>query len=231
MKNIFTFIFSALIVLLVVGAVYIYKSNTTKPVACTAEAKICPDGTSVGRVGPDCEFSPCPEITDETPTNDPSLISEEEAKAIAEAQCIKGGESLSDGMYNSFTKTWWFDANLNATKEGCHPACVVWEETKTTEINWRCTGLIAPKNIKNEITDAFIEKYPKYENSLTIKIDQETDTHARGSVSFGIGESGGIFLATSINGPWQIVHDGNGQIPCALSSYDFPEEMLTDCSN
>ena len=29
--------------------------------ACTADAKVCPDGTSVGRVGPDCEFAPCPE--------------------------------------------------------------------------------------------------------------------------------------------------------------------------
>lgn len=28
--------------------------------ACTLDAKVCPDGTSVGRVGPDCEFTPCP---------------------------------------------------------------------------------------------------------------------------------------------------------------------------
>lgn len=28
--------------------------------ACTMEAKICPDGSAVGRTGPDCEFSPCP---------------------------------------------------------------------------------------------------------------------------------------------------------------------------
>jgi hypothetical protein len=35
--------------------------------ACTLEAKICPDGSSVGRTGPNCEFTPCPEITT-TPT-------------------------------------------------------------------------------------------------------------------------------------------------------------------
>lgn len=29
-------------------------------VACTLDAKICPDGSSVGRVGPNCEFAPCP---------------------------------------------------------------------------------------------------------------------------------------------------------------------------
>jgi hypothetical protein len=28
--------------------------------ACTQEAKVCPDGSSVGRTGPNCEFAPCP---------------------------------------------------------------------------------------------------------------------------------------------------------------------------
>lgn len=27
---------------------------------CTEEAKVCPDGSSVGRTGPNCEFAPCP---------------------------------------------------------------------------------------------------------------------------------------------------------------------------
>jgi hypothetical protein len=34
--------------------------------ACTREAKICPDGTTVGREGPNCEFAACP--TTETST-------------------------------------------------------------------------------------------------------------------------------------------------------------------
>lgn len=29
-------------------------------VACTLDAKICPDGSAVGRTGPNCEFFPCP---------------------------------------------------------------------------------------------------------------------------------------------------------------------------
>ncbi len=29
-------------------------------VACTQEAKMCPDGSAVGRTGPNCEFAPCP---------------------------------------------------------------------------------------------------------------------------------------------------------------------------
>ncbi len=29
-------------------------------VACTQEAKLCPDGSYVGRTGPNCEFAQCP---------------------------------------------------------------------------------------------------------------------------------------------------------------------------
>jgi len=32
-----------------------------EPTFCTADAKICPDGSAVGRTGPKCEFSECPE--------------------------------------------------------------------------------------------------------------------------------------------------------------------------
>ncbi len=35
--------------------------NQDDAVACTMEVKICPDGSAVGRKGPHCEFSPCPE--------------------------------------------------------------------------------------------------------------------------------------------------------------------------
>jgi hypothetical protein len=34
------------------------KADT--PAACTMDAKVCPDGSAVGRVPPDCEFAPCP---------------------------------------------------------------------------------------------------------------------------------------------------------------------------
>lgn len=113
------------------------KPNPTPgPVACTMEAKLCPDGRYVARTGPNCEFTACPEIK--------SLMTEAEARVIAEKSCVKGGEVLGTGTYNSSTQTWWYDANLNATRPGCNPACVVSEQTKTAEINWRCTGLIPP---------------------------------------------------------------------------------------
>jgi hypothetical protein len=41
---------------------------------------------------------------------------------------------------NEGTGTFWI--NMNITKKGCNPACVINLETNQAEINWRCTGLL-----------------------------------------------------------------------------------------
>lgn len=38
----------------------ITAATSTEPQACNMDAKICPDGSSVGRTGPSCEFAACP---------------------------------------------------------------------------------------------------------------------------------------------------------------------------
>jgi len=35
-------------------------TKESKTVACTKEAKLCPDGSTVGHTGPNCEFAQCP---------------------------------------------------------------------------------------------------------------------------------------------------------------------------
>ena len=40
---------------------YFQFGSSPRPVACTLEAKLCPDGSAVGRVGPKCEFAACPD--------------------------------------------------------------------------------------------------------------------------------------------------------------------------
>lgn len=45
------------------------KTTVTPPpvqVACTQEAKVCPDGSSVGRVAPKCDFAACPSPKEST---------------------------------------------------------------------------------------------------------------------------------------------------------------------
>ncbi len=70
---------------IIVGTGYVlFRSGNIpflkKEVACTQDAKICPDGTAVGREGSNCEFAPCPEASVSatpspvlSPTNLPTL--------------------------------------------------------------------------------------------------------------------------------------------------------------
>lgn len=131
--------------------------NIEKGVACTMEAKICPDGSAVGRQGPKCEFTPCP-------------------------------------------------TNSNSGK----------------------TPIYDP--VKEEIQSLFIAKYPKYAKTIEISINKEVPGYVRGQVSFERGAPGGIFFAKKTDGKWEVVHEGNGQISCALSDLGFPESMLYDCA-
>jgi len=45
---------------LIAFSYYFGLKNAGKPVACTQEAKLCSDGSYVGRTGPNCEFALCP---------------------------------------------------------------------------------------------------------------------------------------------------------------------------
>ena len=50
-----------ILLFLVIVVVYLAGCAKSNPAACTQEAKICPDGSAVGRVLPNCEFAECPE--------------------------------------------------------------------------------------------------------------------------------------------------------------------------
>jgi len=170
-------------------------------------------------------------------------LSGSEAQRIADEDC---GSTNTGGIYNEGTRTWWFDAEIADTPEGCNPACVVSEETLTAEINWRCTGLNEPdgtvptndetvsdipEDLNGIMVALFTEKYPENTASISVDVTQQTADHARGSVSFAEGMAGGNWLAARVEGRWQLVFDGNGAIPCSLrTDYGFPDDMLSDCA-
>ncbi len=62
------------VVALLVAIAYVvgmkFFTPKTDQMACTLEAKVCEDGTSVGRSGPNCEFDACPAVV-ATPTDVP----------------------------------------------------------------------------------------------------------------------------------------------------------------
>lgn len=60
----FPFILVGVVILVAIGVVFfaVTVEKQPQPVACTEEAKVCPDGSAVGRTGPQCEFAKCPEV-------------------------------------------------------------------------------------------------------------------------------------------------------------------------
>ena len=52
-------------VLVIAGGIWVWQSQKEKSVACTQDAKLCPDGSYVSRTGPNCEFTACPEVKPE----------------------------------------------------------------------------------------------------------------------------------------------------------------------
>jgi hypothetical protein len=62
-KKIIVLIELVTVLIVIIAGIYYYQSISSKQPqtrACTQEAKLCPDGSAVGRIGPNCEFSPCP---------------------------------------------------------------------------------------------------------------------------------------------------------------------------
>jgi hypothetical protein len=80
-KAMHPFVIVLLVILLLgiggIGGYYLITKQTPFqiPKACTLEAKLCPDGFSVGRTGPNCEFTPCP-TSSPTYQPQPSLSSD-----------------------------------------------------------------------------------------------------------------------------------------------------------
>lgn len=71
----------------IAGSALILDDRANQPNGCTMEAKICPDGTAVGRSGPNCEFAECPN----------GSVSEENNPEIVTARV---GEPVSFGEIN-----------------------------------------------------------------------------------------------------------------------------------
>lgn len=66
-------------------------SKQTSPIACTLEAKLCPDGSSVSRVSPSCEFAQCPSNL----TANPSQVQEKANQVALVATTTKSPQATS----------------------------------------------------------------------------------------------------------------------------------------
>jgi|GEM_PF-6965924 len=77
-----------------------FSETAVKQVACTMDARICPDGSAVGRVGPNCEFAPCPK--EGTTTTKPiNTATSKPPQPINECETIKRDITSAYGGYQN----------------------------------------------------------------------------------------------------------------------------------
>lgn len=70
--------------------------QTPRATVCTLDAKICPDGTAVGREGPNCDFAACPNSTDTQATTFKEYKSQDPEMCKAMRFTCNGGAYFSD---------------------------------------------------------------------------------------------------------------------------------------
>jgi hypothetical protein len=109
-----TYIGSALVIfiigLLAFLAPYLDALLPQKQLACTQEAKVCPDGSTVVRTGSSCTFMPCPNdnlpdrpgIKEEpfiVPVSPPAVPSTKTPPTKKEVMCTQDAKMCSDGSF------------------------------------------------------------------------------------------------------------------------------------
>ncbi|NMC75855.1 MAG: hypothetical protein GYA60_00945 [Candidatus Methanofastidiosa archaeon] len=85
------------------------------------------------------------------------------------------------------------------------------------------------QDIMDSIKFIFSEKYGSESSKFVIKIKNNSDKYASGSVNTD--EGGGMWFAAKDSGEWKLLFDGNGIINCdKLVSYpDFPNTIIPQC--
>ena len=78
----------------------------TEGVVCTADAKLCPDGSYVGRVGPKCEFKQCPNSIKPVPPKPLQQLKDTRNEIKAEIKTVRSDakteiEDLRERMASS----------------------------------------------------------------------------------------------------------------------------------
>lgn len=123
-----------LVLILIFAGIWYYLDRTTPPppnsfppnsppipsnakISCPADVKICPDGTSVFRIPPKCEFVECPKRKSEVITKDNlKIYRNEELKVELTYSATKdypGGQDEPDGYFN-IGALGQFNANIDA---------------------------------------------------------------------------------------------------------------------
>lgn len=95
----------------------------TEVIACTMDAKQCPDGSYVGRVAPFCEFAECPaldsDISEKNMMSDITVIKYTKYGFTPENITIKKGSTV--GFQNASNAEFWPKSDIFDTEKAIAP--------------------------------------------------------------------------------------------------------------
>ncbi len=131
------------------GANYCNANELLKDARCVQgtwqySSEVCANGCEAGKckeVAPAPAPGPAGELCGGIKTNYTMPYAEAEQIANASGACVELENLTYKNHYcNENSGTWWLEPQV--MMHGCAPACVVFADNKSAEINWRCTGAI-----------------------------------------------------------------------------------------
>lgn len=86
-----TYSFIIIFLIIIGGSFVLWNNNQSSEVlvGCTEEAQMCPDGSFVGRTGPNCEFAECPVV--DRATQPPTQVIVEQPGEQPLGACVRAG--------------------------------------------------------------------------------------------------------------------------------------------
>ncbi len=149
---------------------YAPETPPEQGVFCTMDAKLCPDGSAVGRVPPECEFAPCPGPGSEKPGDSPENSSPQgSGETVDFAQCTPG---------TGFNRTVGFGSTSLEVLEDRGDTCII-RTTNEVEGSYSVNQCTVPQHVgalSFSISDtgadfSLIDKYCTSKSRSDVKIN------------------------------------------------------------
>jgi hypothetical protein len=133
---------SLLVAIILLGAVALFlmygeqaqKADIPMDIACTMDAMICPDGSAVGRIAPDCRFAECPvmPVQEEDFANSMIILDTPTEGSIVQSPITLTGKARGN---------WFFEASFPITIVNWD-GLIIGEGYATAQNDWMTTEFV-----------------------------------------------------------------------------------------
>jgi len=155
-----------ILIVSIIGAIFVFTQNKKEvptEIACTMDALICPDGTAVGRTGPNCSFAPCPSVPPVTSIDDIQAHINSKSDLIIVESPTRGSVISTPVTITGKARGYWFF-------EASFPITIV---------DWN--GLIIGEGIATAQDEWMTENFVPFKATINFTLPPETP-YRRGAI-------------------------------------------------